>query len=172
LRAASDPQSGADLYEANFTDLQTSGTHRVGVPGLGRLLPFEISQAVFDSVYQTLARLCITSTILASRRHLRILALNTMGSIQALMGSFTRYCPNLSSAVARHQSTTNRSGVAGLIPSQQAYHMNIRRTKIRFPQFLLCSLMFKCAAKRCQLFKKKSASDEHLDFFKLCYDLL
>jgi hypothetical protein len=50
-------QSGADLYESNFTDLQTSGTYRVEVPGLGRSLPFEISYTVYYSVYQTVARL-------------------------------------------------------------------------------------------------------------------
>jgi endoglucanase len=57
LRAAADPQSGADLYEADFSGLSTPGTYRVEVPGLGNSLPFEVAETVYDPVYRTVARL-------------------------------------------------------------------------------------------------------------------
>ena len=57
LRAAADPQSGSDLYEADFSALAAPGRYRIEVPGVGRSLPFRIGDDVYDAVYRTVARL-------------------------------------------------------------------------------------------------------------------
>lgn len=56
LRAAADPQSGADVYEADFSNLTTPGQYRIEVPQIGRSLPFAIADDVYDGVYRTVLR--------------------------------------------------------------------------------------------------------------------
>jgi endoglucanase len=56
LRTTADPQSGADVYEADFSDLTTPGQYRIEVPQIGRSFPFSIAEDVYDEVYRTLMR--------------------------------------------------------------------------------------------------------------------
>jgi endoglucanase len=56
LRAAADPNSGEDVYTADFSALTTPGRYRLAVPGLGLSHPFDIADDVYDSVYRTTAR--------------------------------------------------------------------------------------------------------------------
>ncbi len=56
LRAPADPQSGADVYEADFSDLTTPGQYRIEVPQIGRSFPFAIAEDVYDGVYRTVMR--------------------------------------------------------------------------------------------------------------------
>ena len=56
LRAAADPNSGEDVYSADFSGLTTPGRYQLAVPGIGRSHPFEIAADVFEDVYRTTAR--------------------------------------------------------------------------------------------------------------------
>jgi len=55
-RIADDPQSGEDVYTADFSGLSTPGTYELRVPGIGRSHPFEIANDVYADVYHTTMR--------------------------------------------------------------------------------------------------------------------
>ena len=57
LRAASDPWSGNDVYEANFTSLDVPGEYHVRIPGLGSSDTFTIAANVYRHVSRTVLRL-------------------------------------------------------------------------------------------------------------------
>ncbi len=48
--------SGEQIFECDFTNLSTSGTYYVYVPGIGRSFNFDISNKVMDKAYFTAAR--------------------------------------------------------------------------------------------------------------------
>lgn len=56
LRAAADPWSGNDVYQADFSALTTPGVYRLKVPGLGRSDPFEIGSTVYAPVARKVLR--------------------------------------------------------------------------------------------------------------------
>lgn len=57
LRAAADPWSGNDVYEADFSALTTPGRYWLRVPGLGVSDTFTIAPDIYRPVYRTLMRL-------------------------------------------------------------------------------------------------------------------
>jgi endoglucanase len=56
LRGPADPQSGNDVYEADFSEMRTPGRYVLEVPGLGRSYPFDVADTVYDRVYRTVMR--------------------------------------------------------------------------------------------------------------------
>lgn len=56
LRVAADPQSGADVYEADFSALTIPGKYRLEVPQIGQSFPFVIADDVYEGVYRTVMR--------------------------------------------------------------------------------------------------------------------
>jgi len=56
LRAAADPWSGNDVYQADFTALTAPGTYRLKVPGLGRSDPFLIAEQVYAPIARKVLR--------------------------------------------------------------------------------------------------------------------
>jgi len=57
LRAASDPWSGNQVFEADFTGLHVPGSYRVVVRGIGSSPVFRIAPDVYEPVYRTVMRL-------------------------------------------------------------------------------------------------------------------
>ncbi len=57
LRARSDPWSGNDVWEADFSDLRKPGRYRLRVQGLGVSDVFTVAPDIYDAVYRALMRL-------------------------------------------------------------------------------------------------------------------
>jgi len=54
LRRAADPASGDDVYEGDFTGLDTPGRYRIHVGGAGDSPEFDIRETVWDDLYRDL----------------------------------------------------------------------------------------------------------------------
>ena len=57
LTAPTDPWSGNDVYQADFTALDRPGRYRLRVPGLGDSDPFSIAADLYDAPYRAALRL-------------------------------------------------------------------------------------------------------------------
>jgi hypothetical protein len=57
LRAAADPWSGNDVFEADFSELRRPGLYRLRVPGVGVSDAFAISADIYDAPYRAVMRL-------------------------------------------------------------------------------------------------------------------
>lgn len=55
--STSDPWSGNDVYHADFSEIDKSGSYYVRVPGIGHSYIFEIADSVYADVYQKTFRL-------------------------------------------------------------------------------------------------------------------